>query len=101
MIRHIVLFKLNETYVNESRALILNQIEKQAAKLPQAVAEIRHYNFVVDILHGNGSFDFGMIMDFDSIDDLNKYQVHEAHLEFVAFIRQHRQQRVSLDYNIE
>jgi hypothetical protein len=51
--------------------------------LPGQIAEIRGYQVGPDLGVSDGSWDFAVSADFDSVDDFNAYRAHPAHVQVV------------------
>lgn len=76
MFTHIVFFKLKDTEkVTEARAILLSM----EGKIP----ELKGLEVGVDELHTERSYDLALITRFDSLEDMNTYQVHEYHVNEV------------------
>ncbi|MDE6775593.1 MAG: Dabb family protein [Ruminococcus sp.] len=92
MIRHIVMFKLNDvSKAEEAKERFNNVIEN--------VSEIKKGKVVINSADApDSNYTIALICDFDSIDDLNAYQIHPAHKEFGAFIAEIKISRACIDY---
>lgn len=93
MIVHIVLFKLKEgtpENVEAARAVL----EGLRGKIPV----LRRLEVGADVLRTERSYDLALTAEFDTLDDLQAYQVHPAHLEVVAYIGRVRESAVAVDY---
>lgn len=76
MFTHIVFFKLkNKEQVNEARSILLSM----EGKIPQ----LKGLEVGVDVLHTERSYDLALVTRFDSLEDMNTYQVHEYHVNEV------------------
>ena len=98
MIKHIVMFKLKGT---DSRSEYENAIEakKRFSKVIENVAELKKGEAVINSTDApESNYTIALICDFDSIDDLNAYQVHPVHKEFGAFIAGIKTDRACIDY---
>jgi heme-degrading monooxygenase HmoA len=79
MITHIVLFKLKERTpegIEQARKILLSMEGK--------VEGLRHLEVGVDLLHSERSADIALVTRFDSLEDLQAYQVHPYHAVEVA-----------------
>lgn len=79
MITHIVLFKLAERTpegVEKAKDLLLSMNGK--------VEQLRYLQVGTDVLHSERSYDVALVTKFDSLEDLQAYQVHPYHAEEVA-----------------
>ncbi|HJV34058.1 Dabb family protein [Geomonas sp.] len=79
MITHIVLFKLKERtpeVVEKARDILLSMEGK--------VSQLRHLEVGVDLIHSERSADIALVTKFDSMEDLQAYQVDPYHANEVA-----------------
>jgi hypothetical protein len=78
MVRHCVLFRFTEA----TTAADVDRISAAAAELPKAIPAIRSYTFGPDLRLAEGSWDFGIVGDFDDADAWTAYDTHPDHLHF-------------------
>lgn len=94
MITHIVLFKLKERTeegVEAARAKLLSMQGK--------VEMLRHLEVGTDLIHSERSADLALVTKFDSLEDLQAYQVHPYHAnEVAAYMRGICSSVVAADY---
>ena len=94
MITHIVLFKLKERTpegIEQAQGLLLSMEGK--------VEQLRHLEVGVDLIHSERSADIALVTRFDSLDDLQAYQVHPYHAnEVAAYMRVVCSSVVAADY---
>jgi hypothetical protein len=94
MITHIVLFKLKERTpegVEKARQLLLSMEGK--------VEQLRYLEVGVDLIHSERSADIALVTKFDSLEDLQAYQVHPYHAqEVAAYMRSVSSAVTSADY---
>lgn len=98
MIKHIVMFRLKDA---QGRTATENALEaqKKAAVLKEKINCLKNIEAVVNADGADGgNYHFALVCEFDSIDDLNKYQVHPEHLKFGAFISEVKESRACIDY---
>jgi hypothetical protein len=74
MITHIVLFKLAEPTA-ENLATTRSKLLSMDGKIDL----LRHIEVGVDLIRSERSFDIALTTRFDSLDDLQAYQVHPYH----------------------
>lgn len=74
MVTHIVFFKLSNP-TNEAVATVHNKLLSMEGKIPQ----LRHLEAGIDVIRSERSFDVALVTRFDSLDDLQTYQVHPYH----------------------
>jgi hypothetical protein len=93
MINHIVLFKLLE--VTPEKAEAARQV---LAGMAGRIPELRHLEVGVNIVHSERSYDLALLARFDSLEDLQAYQVHPVHVEVVKYLQGVRQAAIVVDY---
>ncbi|QHT62126.1 Dabb family protein [Paenibacillus lycopersici] len=93
MITHIVLFKLKDGSPEsvERTVQVLKNMEGK-------IDELRSIEVGTDILHSERSYHIALVTKFDSMDDLNAYQVHPEHKKVIAHMAEVREASVSVDY---
>ncbi|MDO9510630.1 MAG: Dabb family protein [Bacteroidales bacterium] len=100
MLRHVVLFRFNDSYsllqrreIAEKAAILLNG-------LIEKIPEIIRIQAVALSASDKDSYDLILDSDFKDEIALEVYQKHEEHLKVAEFIHQHRQFRAVADYYI-
>ena len=94
MITHIVLFKLKEPTA-ENIAAARAKLESMQGNVPM----LRHLEVGVDVVRSERSFDLALYTKFDSLADLQAYQVDAYHGGDVApFMRSLSSAVVAADY---
>ncbi len=94
MITHIVFFRLKEfspEKAAEARAMLLSMDGK--------VEMLRHLEVGVDLVRSERSYDLALVTKFDSMADLDAYQVHPHHAgEVIPYMRANCSSIVAVDY---
>jgi hypothetical protein len=94
MITHIVLFKLSNPTA-EAVAIVRDKLLSMEGKIPQ----LRHLEAGIDLIRSERSYDVALITRFDSLDDLQAYQVHPYHAgEVVPLMKSVCSSIVAVDY---
>ncbi|GAM09002.1 stress responsive A/B Barrel Domain protein [Geobacter sp. OR-1] len=94
MITHIVLFKLKEPTASNIAAA-REKLESMAGKIPM----LRHLEVGVDLVRTERSYDVALYTKFDSLADMQAYQVYPYHGEDVApYMRSISSAVASADY---
>lgn len=92
MIKHIVMFRLNDISKAE-------EAKERFDKVIENVSELKKGEVVINSADApDSNYTIALICDFDTIDDLNAYQIHPAHKEFGAFIAEIKTDRACIDY---
>ena len=94
MIKHIVLFKLKDRSAEnvERTAQVLRDMEGK-------IEVLRSIEVGIDVLHSERSYDIALTTSFDSMADLQAYQVHPVHQKVIEYMTTVRESSVSVDYN--
>lgn len=93
MITHIVMFKLKDRSPEsiERTAAVLRNMEGK-------IEVLRQIEVGIDVLHTERSYDIALVTKFDSLEDLQTYQVHPVHQEVIAHMAAVRDASASVDY---
>lgn len=93
MITHIVSFKLKDRSAeNIDRAVaVLRDMEGK-------IEQLKYIEVGVDVLRSERSYDIALVTKFDTMADLEAYQVHPVHQKVIAYMSQVREASVSVDY---
>ncbi|HBA88706.1 MAG TPA: stress responsive protein [Geobacter sp.] len=94
MITHIVLFRLKEaTPENVQKA------KEKLLSMEGKIEVLRHLEVGVDLIHSERSASIGLFTKFDSLEDLQAYQVHPYHAnEVAAYMRSVSSAVMTADY---
>jgi hypothetical protein len=96
MIAHIVLFKLNSP-TDENSAAVRDMLLSMDGKVPL----LRHLEVGVDIIRSERSYDVALYTKFDSLADLQAYQIHPYHAgTVIPFMKANCAAIVAADYEI-
>jgi hypothetical protein len=74
MFTHIVLFKLSDP-TPENLSATRDKLLSMSGKIDQ----LRHLEAGVDVIRSERSYDIALVTKFDSLNDLQEYQVHPYH----------------------
>ena len=94
MITHIVLFKLAEP-TSENLTITRDKLLSMTGKIEL----LRHLEVGVDVIRSERSYDIALTTRFDSLDDLQAYQVHPYHAgEVIPHMKSVCSSIVAVDY---
>lgn len=93
MITHIVLFKLNDNST-ESLKKTVDILRDMKGK----ISELKHIEVGLDVTHSDRSYDLALVTKFDSVEDLEAYQIHPVHLKVAEYIMSVRESTVTVDF---
>jgi hypothetical protein len=80
MIRHVVMFRWNESVSEEQ----LVQMAAALDALPAAIPEIATYRHGADLGLSPTNFQYAITADFANVDDFVVYRDHPEHQRFIA-----------------
>jgi hypothetical protein len=94
MIKHIVFMKFKAGVTDKD----IEELEKGLGGLPDTIPEIKEYQFGLDIVRSERSFDFALISAFDDLDAMQRYQVNPNHLPVVAQVKELSEVILAVDF---
>ena len=100
MIRHIVLWTFKESAGGAEKQENIAKAFEKLVKLKDSIQEIKFLECGKNFTMSADSFDLALVCEFENVTDLEKYQVHPAHLEVVKWLHTVRELRVVADYEI-
>jgi hypothetical protein len=94
MVTHIVFFKLQDPTSEKIAA-----VKEKLLSMDGKISELRHLEAGIDLTRSERSFDVALVTKFDSLDDLQAYQVHPYHAgEVIPFMKANCSSIVAVDY---
>lgn len=101
MIKHIVFFGIVDEAEGKNKAEIMQYIKKELENLINLIPQLRKIE--VGLNHPEapvGNFDLALYTEFDTMDDLDAYQVHPEHKRVAAYIGKVKTSRACVDYEV-
>ncbi|MDO9634959.1 MAG: Dabb family protein [Paludibacter sp.] len=101
MIKHIVFFGIVEEAAGRSKMEIMQFIKKELENLIHSIPELKKIE--VGINHPDaplGNYDLVLYSEFDSMADLDAYQVHPEHKRVASYIGTVKVSRACVDYEV-
>ncbi|HNW98449.1 MAG TPA: Dabb family protein [Bacteroidales bacterium] len=100
MVKHIVFWTFHETAEGRSKEeniqLAINGLEGLKNKIPS----VRKLETGINITHRDGAFDLALYCEFENISGLKEYQEHPEHIKIIQLLKNIRNKRVYIDYEI-
>lgn len=100
MIRHTVMWKTVDTYNTMNKLELLNEMKAQLLSLPDKIDEIITLEVDINTLTSPAHFDILLYSTFETLEDLNAYQIHPEHVKVGNFIKEIAIDRVVCDAEI-
>jgi hypothetical protein len=94
MVTHIVFFKLAEQTTEKITA-----VRDTLLSMEGRITELRFLEAGIDVIRSERSYDVALVTKFDTLDDLQAYQVHPYHAgQVVPFMKANCSSIVAVDY---
>lgn len=98
-IRHVVTWKLaaEDAAVRAEQAA---EVARRLNALEGVVPQLRAISAGANAAYPDTNWDVTLVADFDSVADIDAYQVHPAHEEAAGYIRSVVASRVAVDFEV-
>ena len=94
MVTHIVLFKLSDPTIEN-----LSATRDKLLSMQGKIDQLRHLEAGIDVIRSERSYDIALVTKFDSLQDLQEYQVHPYHAgEVIPHMKSVCSSIVAVDY---
>ena len=100
MVKHIVMWKLKETFSEAEKKEIAQTFKQDLEALSDLMAGVIKIKVEMAPLESS-NVDMMLDSEFDCIDTLNAYQVHPSHQKVSAYLKDKVVSRNCMDYTIE
>lgn len=94
MIRHILILRWKKDFPEERKQEWLGIVQAMPAKIDV----IRSLSVGRDVVQGERSWDYGIVADFDTLEDVKTYQNHPDHLPALAISGPNTEAMASIDF---
>lgn len=98
MVRHIVLWTFKENAGGATKQENITKAIDKLLKLKELIKEVKYLECGKNFTKSSDCFDLGLICEFESAADLDKYQFHPSHMAVVEWLRTVREKRAVTDY---
>lgn len=99
MVKHIVLWNFKEELTAEERKAAGNQIKNNLEVLKAQIPGVLELEVKINELAGSNK-DVALLSAFETVEALNAYQVHPAHVAAGSYIKTVTTDRVCFDYEV-
>ena len=97
MVKHIVLFKLNEELPATEKQAVMNQFNEAIEALPAKISVIRKIEVGLNVNPAE-AWDIALYSEFDSLEDVKTYAVHPDHVAAGKLLADVKLNRACVDY---
>lgn len=100
MIKHIVLWKLDDSYTTAEKDAVKIALRKKLLDLQEEISELLHIEVYMNSPEASEN-NYDLLLDtiFNSMQDLAAYQAHPSHQKVVKYIKTLKIQRAAVDYS--
>lgn len=98
MLKHVVMFKLKEEYLEKPKMELAIEIKEALEKLPNIIPHIKYYEVGINVLTDPRAYDIVLISSFESEEDLKIYRNHPVHKEILSFILERSEDSKVVDF---
>ena len=100
MVKHIIMWKLYDFAEGFSKAENAQRMKQRLEELGRRIPQIQYLEVGINVNNSPDAFDVVMYSEFESLQDLQAYQDHPAHLEFKGFVSGIRSEKRVVDYRV-
>jgi hypothetical protein len=96
MISHVVIFKFSDPHSPDVESVYI-KLRSLAGKVPQ----LKRLEVGMNLVHSERAYDLALVAKFDSMQDLEAYEIHPYHKEVAQYVRSIALNIISVDYEIQ
>ncbi|QPC80661.1 Dabb family protein [Phototrophicus methaneseepsis] len=93
MLKHVVMFRFKE-----DKEATAEELKRRLLALPPQIDVIKGFEVGINLVASARAYDLVLISDFESLKDMQAYQVHPAHQEVGKYTSQVSESIVAVDY---
>lgn len=101
MLKHIVMWKLEEFAEGKSKAENAQWMKEHLEALMGVIPQIKSLEVGINVNHSDAAYDAVLVSTFENEVDLSTYQTHPEHVKVSAYCNKIRIGRVVVDYYTE
>jgi hypothetical protein len=100
MIKHIVLWKLDDSYSTPEKDAIKIALRKKLFDLKEEIRELQHIEVYLNSPEASmHNFEVMLETIFSSLEELAVYQAHPSHIKVAEYIASLKLQRAAIDFS--
>jgi hypothetical protein len=98
MLKHIVMFKINESFQGKAREKTLAELKSRLESLKNSIQEVRVLEVGINLGPSASASDLVLYSEFNDLAALERYRIHPEHVRVVDFITRTCSERRVVDY---
>jgi hypothetical protein len=95
MLKHVVFMKFKQEVTSSD----IDDLDRSFSALPGFIPEIKAFEFGRDVIRSDRSYDYALVSAFDSLEAMNRYQVHPEHQAILPKVRSLCDSIIAVDFN--
>ena len=99
MIKHVVLFQLKDEMAEAEKLQVMKAFKEGILALPAQIPCIKHIEVGFNV-NPDEKYEVALSSEFETLEDVNAYAVHPAHVAVAQIIIPHLKARACSDYEI-
>lgn len=101
MIKHVVMFKFKDEAKGRTKEENVQIAKNMILDLKKSINVLKFMEVGINSKEAdNNNYDLVLISEFDTIQDLKEYAVHQEHIKVVNFIKEVIETRSCVDYKM-
>ena len=101
MIKHVVMIKVKDFDNLQKKTEVIEKLKNELDNLDEEIEEIRYLDTGINISNSPLAYDLVLITEFESLEDLDIYRNHSAHVKVLEFINEIKEKLTVVDYNFD
>lgn len=100
MIKHIVMWKIKDFAEGNDKRTNMAIAKERLMALKGTIEVLEHIEIGINVTNDASACDMVLYSEFRSLEDLEAYQKHPAHLKVAEFVGKIRESRAVVDYEV-
>lgn len=100
MVKHIVMWKFLDAALGQTKEQNMHKVKSMLDELSSRLPVIIKMEVGINLNKSDAAFDMALYSEFNTFEDLEKYQKYPDHVKISEFVKQVRCDRVVADYII-
>ena len=100
MIKHIVMWKLKDSAEGNNKLQNALLVKSKLEALKDEIPEIKSIEVGLNVIDSANAFDVVLYSEFESMNDMDAYKIHPAHIRVGEFVGKVKYDTAVVDYEI-
>jgi len=99
MVKHIVMWKFNDTAEGKTKDENMDIVKNGLLALKPIIPEIKYIELGKDVSRTDMSYDLALITEFETLEDLHTYKIHPEHQKVANYVAKVTNSRGVIDFS--